>query len=238
MKLPVQMKTIVTQVLKKQNPDTNFLFKTIFVLGLKSDTGEVAVMGMKPRFLHFFSDDKVVLGKAEFLLTKLLGDAFIYEIHEGTEMPEEDESVNLALHERSRAIHAGDFCNVFEKSTPEETITFLFKSSIYLTVNTYTHPGSPNAYLCDLSIFPTIAKITAPDQQRIALGSPYSAIESTVNKDEYEDLVDIYFDMVVIAYNDKITDFQATETSLELLNVAKQIVLGKTYSDVLEPVQG
>jgi hypothetical protein len=64
------------------------------------------------------------------------------------------------------------------------------------------------------------------------------AVKSTVEFDEYESLVDKYFDCVVIFHNDVPTEFIAPETTEELLNVVKKLVLGGTYKDQFDNLEG
>jgi len=225
------MKTIITQLLQKGFPNQQLQFKTIFINGLTDENDQVVLGMMKPRFVHLYSDKMSKITEALFLCRKLLGDAFDYEVHEFYTLPEESEEVDISLHERSRILNADDFCKVFANSTPEESIQYLLKSTILITVNTFTLKGHQNAYTCDLNVRPTIAKITPPDQNRISFASPYTSIETTVRFDDYESLVDKSFDSVGILYNDKMTEFQAPETTMELLNIAKKLVLGETYKD-------
>lgn len=233
MKLPVQMSAVITQTLKKSFPDKSFLFKTIFIKGLLDEEGVEALEIMKPRFVHIYSENETKLNETVFLCKKLLGDSFSFEVSEGTQLPDESEEVLIDFHERSRILFADDFCNVFKNQTIEESIQYMLKSTILLTVNTFQLKGSPNAYTCELNIRPTVAKITPTDQKRIAFASPYTAIEATIRHDEYEFLVDKYFDSIGILFNDKLTEFIAPETAQELLNIAKKLVLGENYSDQL-----
>jgi hypothetical protein len=237
MKLPVKMSAIVEQTLKKSFPDQKFLFKTIYIKGLLDENNVETLEIMKPRFVHIYGVDEAEVNKATFLCKKLLGDAFSFEVSEGYALPEESEEVSISLHERSRILSAVDFCRVFEKQSVEENIQYMLKSTILLTVNRYVLKGSPDAYTCDLNIRPTIARLTPPDQGRIAFSSPYTAIETSLNTDEYETLVDKYFDSVAIAFNDKQTEFVAPDTTMELLNVAKKIVLGENYLDEFEVIK-
>lgn len=231
MKLPLQMRAIVLQTLKMAEPEKAYLFKTVFIRGLVDESGAEAFGAMKSRFVHLYSESSMKITEALFFVKKLLGDAFTYSISDDFSLPEESSEVDIMLHERSRILNADDFCNIFNKSTPEESIQCLLKSTVLLTVNTFKLNGCPDAYTCDLNIRPTVAVVTPKDQKRISFANPYTAIEATVKFDEYEDMVDKYFDCVVIAYNDKVTELIAPETTMELLNVAKKIVLGETYKD-------
>jgi hypothetical protein len=132
---------------------------------------------------------------------------------------------------RSRILNAEEFIKSFNKSSLEESTQLLLKSTILLTVNKFSLKGSFDAYTCDLNIRPSIGRITPNDQQRIAFGSAYTAIESSIKNDDYTQLVDKYFDSVAIIYLDKNTEFMAPESTEELLNIAKKIVLGDNYKD-------
>jgi hypothetical protein len=98
MKLPIQMKSIITQLLAKLT-DKKYLFKTIFIKGLLDESGIEALEIMKPRFVHLYSHDENELNSALFLCNKLLKDAFSFEVNDGLELPDESLEVSVALHE-------------------------------------------------------------------------------------------------------------------------------------------
>jgi hypothetical protein len=229
------MKTIISQQLKTTKEGQVKFFKSIFIRGISDGNNGIIDGAMKPRFVHLYSENIEKITEAIFLLDKILADSFVFDISQGSfDLPDESEQVDLLFHERSRVIDASDFCNVFKKSTKEDCISMLLKSTILLTINKFEPMGilTPPVYTCELNLRPTIAKITG-DQKRMAFGSPYVALEITVRNDEYESIVDKYFDSVVIVNGDEVTECIAPEKIDELLNIAKKVVLGEHYKDEL-----
>jgi hypothetical protein len=218
MLLPEQMNFNVKQALSSKHNIDELSFKTIFIKNLKDENGQIVPDLIQPRFIHIYSENDVDNREAVHYVKKILGDAFDYQISEGSDLPSDElkqagiaNSIPLTYHFRSRCFHASVINNQFKNMQTQECVSNLLKSTYSVHIQDLVTNGKLS-YTAIGTFFPKTANFIS-NSGIISFSNPVEALERLL-KDEhlpYNKIIDLNFDTVVVKFKEFEGEFEAPQ---------------------------
>ena len=216
MTLPEMMGFNVKQALSGQYNIKELSFRTIFFKNLKDETGGIVPDLIQPRYIHIFSENDADVREAIHYIRKILGDAFDYQISEGSDLPPDEEKkadipnqIPLTYHFRSRCFHANIINTQFKTMQIQDCVSQLLKSTYTVHVQDINTNGKLS-YTAIGTILPKTANFIS-NSGVLIFSNPIEAVEKLLNSEllPYNKMIDLNFDTVIVKFKEFEGEFEA-----------------------------
>lgn len=227
------MKETVLETLKSSLPNfEKLVFATLFVKGIYNTNGELVENGISQRYITVYSEDRSNLEIALMMIKELFGEVFEYDQSESGEMCESEDSMdNVLLHRRSRVVSADKVIAVFKKVETDNNIgliyDYLLKTNFVLEVKTL-QDETGISYVARTQFRPSTADIVT-DSGVLLYPNMTEAIRKVLASPHcpYNEVIDDYFDTIVIDSPVLQCEISPTKDADELLRVITSKILEK-----------